>query len=68
MPLPQRFHDAVAASPRHRDAGFMAKRNEILDGETEIRSAVASVFGQMMWNYYVRSYPEVVEAHFPGSI
>jgi isopenicillin N synthase-like dioxygenase len=68
MPLPQRFHDAVAASPRHRDAGFMAKRNEILDGETEIRSAVASVFGQMMWNYYVRSYPEVVEAHFPGSV
>lgn len=68
MALPQRFHDAVAASPRHRDAGFMAKRNEILDGETEIRSAVAPVFGQMMWNYYVRSYPEVVEAHFPGSV
>jgi isopenicillin N synthase-like dioxygenase len=68
LPMPQRFHDAVAASPRHRDAGFMAKRNEILDGDTEIRSAVAPVFGEMMWNYYVRSYPDVVEAHFPGSV
>jgi isopenicillin N synthase-like dioxygenase len=68
LPLPARFADAVAASPRHRDAGFMAKRDEILDGSTEIRSEVAPVFGQMMWNYYVRSYPDVVEAHFPGTV
>jgi hypothetical protein len=26
------------------------------------------VFGEMMWNYYVRSYPDVVEHHFPGSV
>jgi isopenicillin N synthase-like dioxygenase len=68
LPLPPRIHEAVAASPRHRDAGFMAKRNEILDGETAITSAVAPVFGQMLWNYYSRSYPEVVEAHFPGTV
>ena len=68
LPLPSRFVDAVAASPRHRDAGFMAKRDEILDGETEIRSEVAPVFGQMLWNYYVRSYPDVVEEHFPGTL
>lgn len=68
MALPARFGEAVAASPRHRDAGFMAKRDEILDGATEIRSEVAPVFGQMLWNYYVRSYPDVVEGHFPGTV
>ncbi len=68
LPLPARFGDAVAASPRHRDAGFMAKRHEILDGDIQIRSEVAPVFGQMLWNYYVRSYPDVVEAHFPGTV
>ncbi|MCB0985508.1 MAG: hypothetical protein KDB06_12740, partial [Ilumatobacter sp.] len=60
--------DAVAASPRHRAAGFMAKRNELLDGADGIDSASAPVFGEQMWNYYVRSYPEVVEAHFPGAV
>jgi len=68
LPLPQRIRDAVAASTRHRDAGFMTKRDEILDGETSISGQVAPVFGQMMWNYYVRSYPDVVEAHFPGTV
>jgi isopenicillin N synthase-like dioxygenase len=68
LALPQRFADAVAASPRHRNAGFMAKRNELLDGRTDIASASAPVFGEMMWNYYVRSYPDVVEHHFPGTV
>lgn len=68
LPLPLHFHEAVAASPRHRNAGFMTKRDEILDGETAISGQVAPVFGQMMWNYYVRSYPDVVEAHFPGTV
>ncbi len=68
LPLPQRIHDAVAASPRHRDAGFMVQRDQILDGETAIAGRVAPVFGQMLWNYYVRSYPDVVEAHFPGRV
>jgi isopenicillin N synthase-like dioxygenase len=67
LPLPARFTDAVAVSPRHRDAGFMPKRTEILDGDAGITSQVAPVFGEMMWNYYVRSYPAVVEEHFPGS-
>jgi isopenicillin N synthase-like dioxygenase len=68
LPLPTRFTDAVAASSRHRDAGFMAKRHEILDGEAGITAQVAPVFGEMMWNYYVRSYPDVVEEHFPGTV
>ncbi len=68
LDLPVRFGEAVAASPRHREAGFMRKRDELLDGRDDIGSETAPVFGQQMWNYYVRSYPEVVEAHFPGSV
>ncbi|MCB0980129.1 MAG: isopenicillin N synthase family oxygenase, partial [Ilumatobacter sp.] len=63
-----RFADAVAASPRHRAAGFMATRHELLDGAEGIDSTSAPVFGEQMWNYYVRSYPEVVETHFPGTV
>lgn len=68
LDLPPRFAAAVAASPRHRSAGFMAKRDELLEGHADITSESASVFGQQMWNYYVRSYPDVVEAHFPGTV
>jgi isopenicillin N synthase-like dioxygenase len=68
LDLPAHFAEAVAASPRHRGAGFMAKRHELLDGQTDIASTVAPVFGEMMWNYYVRSYPTVVEQHYPGTV
>lgn len=68
LALPPRFAEAVAASPRHRSAGFMAKRDELLDGHDGIAGDSAPVFGQQMWNYYVRSYPDVVEAHFPGTV
>lgn len=67
LALPARFAEAVAASPRHRDAGFMAKRAELLEGRDDIASESAAVFGQQMWNYYVRSYPDVVEKHYPGT-
>lgn len=46
----------------------MAKRHELLDGHTDIASTVAPTFGEMMWNYYVRSYPDVVEEHYPGTV
>ena len=67
LALPARFAEAVANSPRHRSAGFMAKRDELLDGRDDIASKSAAVFGQQMWNYYVRSYPDVVEKHYPGT-
>lgn len=67
LALPARFAEAVANSPRHRSAGFMAKRDELLDGRDDIASESAAVFGQQMWNYYVRSYPDVVEKHYPGT-
>ena len=56
---------AVAASPRHRDAGFMAKRHELLAGTTGVSSTSAPVYGEQLWNYYVRSYPDTVASHYP---
>ncbi|MDP2290437.1 MAG: 2-oxoglutarate and iron-dependent oxygenase domain-containing protein [Actinomycetota bacterium] len=68
LPVASRFAAAVAASPRHRDAGFMAERDELLGGTDGIAGRSAKVFGQQMWNYYVRSYPDVVDAHYPGAV
>jgi len=67
LDLHPRFAQEVAASPRHRSAGFMAKRDELLTGLDNIASDSAQIFGQQMWNYYVRSYPEMVEAHYPDA-
>jgi isopenicillin N synthase-like dioxygenase len=65
LDLDARYAEAVAASPRHRDAGFMAKREELLSGDAGTASASAGVFGEQLWNYYRRSYPQVVELHYP---
>jgi isopenicillin N synthase-like dioxygenase len=65
FPLPARFAEAVAASPRHASAGFMAKRDELLAGRFGIASTSAPVYGQQLWNYFVRSYPDNVRAHYP---
>ena len=65
LPLDRRFADAVAASPRHRDAGFMAKRDELLDGERGTGSSGTATYGEQLWNYFVRSYPRLVERHHP---
>ncbi len=68
LPLDPRFADAVAASPRHRDAGFMATRDELLQGERGTRSAGAPCYGEQLWNYFVRSYPELVARHHPDVV
>jgi len=68
LDLDGRYAEAVAASPRHRSAGFMAKRDELLTGQADISRESVPVFGQQMWNYSVRSYPEMVEAHYPGGV
>lgn len=66
LELDQRFADAVAASPRHRDAGFMARRDDLLAGAAGTIAPPAPVYGEQLWNYYVRSYPDNVLAHHPG--
>lgn len=68
LDLDPRFIETVAASPRHASAGFMSKRDELLAGEAVIASTSAPVYGQQLWNYYVRSYPDNVRAHYPDLI
>jgi isopenicillin N synthase-like dioxygenase len=65
LPLDGRFAAAVAASRRHSDAGFMAERDELLAGRDGISGAGAGVYGEQLWNYYCRSYPDNVRAHYP---
>jgi hypothetical protein len=65
LPLDERFARTVAASERHRSAGFMAKRNELLAGQGGTTSSGAGIFGQQLWNYYARSYPHNMARHHP---
>jgi isopenicillin N synthase-like dioxygenase len=67
LTLDPSFAAAVDASPRHRGAGFMARRDELLAGASGTISESAPVFGEQLWNYYVRSYPENVRLHYPES-
>jgi len=68
LPLDARFAEAVAASPRHKDAGFMARREELLEGGSGTTSAPAPVYGEQLWNYYLRSYPELVRSYYPALV
>jgi len=64
LPLDAAFAAAVAASPRHAEAGFMARRDEIDTGVDGIAGREgAGVYGQQLWNYYCRSYPDNVSRH-----
>jgi isopenicillin N synthase-like dioxygenase len=63
LTLSNKFAKAVASSPRHANAGFMAKREELLAGKAGTASDGAGVYGQQLWNYYLRSYPEIVRSH-----
>jgi isopenicillin N synthase-like dioxygenase len=65
LPLERRFADAVATSERHRTAGFMARRSELLAGVRGTASTSADTYGQQLWNYFSRSYPELVQRHHP---
>ena len=66
--LDERFAAAVAASPRHREAGFMAKRDELLAGDSGTASTPVRIYGEMLWNYYCRSYPDVVRQNYPDLV
>ncbi|MET0147438.1 MAG: 2OG-Fe(II) oxygenase family protein [Ilumatobacteraceae bacterium] len=66
LPLGPEFAAAVAASTRHASAGFMAKRDELVAGGRGTASRGAGVYGQQLWNYYVRSYPDNVRRHYPA--
>ena len=64
LPLAARYRDAVAASARHRGAGFMARREETESGVGDMRSSHhAATYGEQLWNYFARSYPHNMAAH-----
>lgn len=66
LPLAPELAAAVAASPRHAGAGFMARREELEAGVDGIASGQgAGVYGQQLWNYYRRSYPDNMRRHHP---
>ncbi|MFT7474248.1 MAG: isopenicillin N synthase-like dioxygenase [Verrucomicrobiales bacterium] len=64
LPLHHRFVDAVLASPHHTDAGFMAQRDATNAGVGDMQSqTTADTYGQQLWNYFARSYPENMSRH-----
>ena len=67
LPLDPSFAQAVAASPRHAGAGFMARRDELLAGAGGIGGQAAGVYGQQLWNYLIRSYPDNMRRHHPDT-
>lgn len=68
LDLDPQLGEAVAESPHHREAGFMARRDELLSGNSGTQSTPAAVYGQMLWNYYCRSYPDVARSHYPDLV
>ncbi len=63
LPLDPSFARAVQASPHHSNAGFMARRDELLAGNRGTTSASPDTYGQQLWNYFTRSYPDLVRRH-----
>ena len=65
LPLDRRFSDAVAASPRHASAGFMASKHETESGVGDMRSDhKPDTYGEQLWNYFTRSYPDNMALHY----
>ncbi len=63
--LDQRFVDAVAASERHRTAGYMATKEQTDAGVADMASEVhTDTYGLQLWNYFSRSYPEMMQRHY----
>ena len=64
--LDAKFAAAVADSPRHKNAGFMARKEETEAGTGDMQSLHRpAVYGEQIWNYFSRSYPDIVEKHYP---
>ncbi len=62
--MAERFTDAVAASDRHRTAGFMASAEQTDAGTADMASNThATTYGEQLWNYFLRSYPDNVARH-----
>ncbi|MEL6190182.1 MAG: 2OG-Fe(II) oxygenase family protein, partial [Myxococcota bacterium] len=69
LTLHPRYAEAVAASPRHDRAGFMAPKEEVERGAVPMTSRdVPERYGEQLWRYFERSYPELVARHHPDRV
>ena len=69
LPLSEALLKAVETSPRHKKAGFMALKEETEAGVSDMASShKPEVYGEQVWNYFVRSYPDVVKLHYPNLV
>ena len=67
LDLGTRFIDAVHASERHRRAGVMPQRDELEQGVVGNFEGGARhrTFGDLLWGYFSRAYPENMARHYP---
>ena len=66
MKLSEYFINAVSASPRHTNAGFMAPIKDIQSGVGAMKGELtASTYGDQLWNYFCRSYPDNAKKFYP---
>lgn len=66
LTLDETYHEAVRKSRRHAKAGFMASREETVAGVGDMKSVHrAKTYGEQLWNYFRRSYPENMARHYP---
>ncbi|MDG2039249.1 MAG: 2-oxoglutarate and iron-dependent oxygenase domain-containing protein [Ilumatobacter sp.] len=64
LPLDPSYAAAVAGSPRHRGAGFMARAEETSAGVGDMQSDHrAETYGEQLWNYFTRSYADMMSRH-----
>jgi isopenicillin N synthase-like dioxygenase len=65
--LPQWCKDAVQTSDHHKDAGFMTQTpiEGESDGESSKHGQRSLVWGELVWNYLERSYPDSMVTHYP---
>ena len=64
--LAPEFTEAVKSSPRHSSAGFMASTDDTNSGVSDMAGdQKASTYGEQLWNYFHRSYPENMALHYP---
>eukprot|EP00929_Paragymnodinium_shiwhaense_P119362 TRINITY_DN91250_c0_g1_i1.p1 TRINITY_DN91250_c0_g1~~TRINITY_DN91250_c0_g1_i1.p1 ORF type:complete len:378 (-),score=60.16 TRINITY_DN91250_c0_g1_i1:81-1214(-) len=69
LALAPKFTEAVRASERHRIAGIMPQKEEIEEGVTGSLqgSARHETYGDLLWGYFSRAYPENMAVHYPKS-
>jgi isopenicillin N synthase-like dioxygenase len=68
LPLSEEYVQAVQRSQRHARAGFMARKEETEAGVGDMQSSYRPTeYGEQLWNYFSRSYPEIMAKYYSNS-